>query len=104
MKSVVSPAELQVLALVATERTGPEIASLYRQEAQRDLPHGTLYAALRRLRGRGLVADREEPDVDRRIRVFRATREGLAALQRSRAFYGRLSFFGVGADGVESAR
>ncbi len=98
MRSVVSPAELQVLALVATERTGPEIASLYRQEARRDLPHGTLYAALRRLRGRHLVASREEPGEDARIRYFVATPQGLASLQWSRAFYGRLGYFGLVAE------
>ena len=103
-KSVLSPVELQILALITTERTGRQVAELYRHEAGRRIAHGSLYTSLRRLRARGLVTAREDRAEDCRIRYFLATREGMEALQRSRAYYGRLGYFGLAAETIGSVR
>ena len=103
-KSVLSPVELQILALVVDERTGRDVAALFEREAGRRIPFGSLYTSFRRMRARGLVTSREDRDQDGRIKYFLATPRGLATLQRSRAFYGRLGYFGLVAEGLEAAR
>ncbi len=99
-----SPQELQLLSLITTARTGRQVAALYRQESGQRISWGSLYTSLRRMRTRGLVASREEPDEDGRIKYFLATQQGLAALQRSRAFYGRLGYFGLVSEDAELVR
>lgn len=99
---ILSPMELQLLALVTTERTGREVAELYGRESGRRIAHGSLYTTFRRLRARGLVTAREDKGNDARIRFFLATRDGMNLLQRSRAYYGRLGHYGLFADAMES--
>ena len=100
VKKTLAPIELQILALVVQERTGREVAALFEREAGRRIPFGSLYTSFRRMGARGLVTSREEPDEDGRIKYFLATPQGLAALQRSRAFYGKLGYFGLLAESV----
>jgi DNA-binding PadR family transcriptional regulator len=56
-----------------------------RSEGAFDLAEGTVYPALYRLEGKGLLASGwAEPDVGRRRRVYRLTRKGRAELVRQR--------------------
>ena len=54
-RKVLSPVELQILALVVEERTGREVAALFEREAGRRIPFGSLYTSFRRMRVRGLM-------------------------------------------------
>lgn len=56
-----------------------------RSEGAFDLAEGTLYPALYRLERRGLVTSRWETAHGRRRRVYRLTRNGIAALRRHRS-------------------
>jgi DNA-binding PadR family transcriptional regulator len=49
-----------------------------------DLPEGTIYPALHRLEGTGLVASRWSSESGRRRRVYSLTRRGRAALAERR--------------------
>ena len=91
---MLSPVELKVLSLVLEERTGREIAALYRKQTGDRIPFGTLYSTLRRTRARGWVRMREDRELDPRIRLFVATAEGAEELERSREHYAELSEFG----------
>ncbi len=94
-KKVLTPVELQLLALVTSERSGREIARLYREETGEPVPFGTLYATLRRMRERGWVQMRNDRDLDGRIRLFRATASGLQAVEGARSYYDELASFGA---------
>ena len=95
MKTMLSPVGLKVLALVLEERTGREVASLYRHQTGKRIPHGTLYSTLRRLRARGWVRMREDRDLDPRVRLFVATAEGTGELERAREHYADLASFAL---------
>ena len=97
MKIMLSPAELKVLALVSEERSGQEVARLYGQQTGEQIPHGTLYSSLRRLRERGWVRMRSDRELDPRVRLFLATKEGADELERARGHYAELSIFGQSA-------
>ncbi len=101
MKTMLSPAELKVLALVSEERSGREVAHLYRQQTGERIPFGTLYSTLRRMRERGWVRMRRDREFDPRIRLFVATADGLKQLDRARGHYGELAHFGLGMIQVE---
>ena len=94
-EKIASPVELQLLALVGAEVSGPEVAALYRRRTGRRISRGTLYTSLRRLRGRGWVGMRLDPDADRRTRLFRATPEGTGALAEAREHYRGLAGFAL---------
>lgn len=93
MKTLLSPAELRVLALVSEERSGREVAHRYWRQTGERIPHGTLYSTLRRMRERGWVRMRQDRELDPRIRLFVATVEGADELERARAFYEDLALF-----------
>ncbi len=90
---MLSPAEVKVLALVSEERSGREVARLYGRQTGNEIPHGTLYSTLRRLRERGWVRMREDRELDPRVRLFVATLDGVRELERARAFYEDLALF-----------
>ena len=94
-KKVLTPVELQLLALVTSERSGREVARLCREETGEPVPFGTLYATFRRLRRRGFVQMRSDQYEDGRVRFFLITNAGAHVLERSRAHYARVSTFGV---------
>ncbi|MEM7305114.1 MAG: helix-turn-helix transcriptional regulator [Planctomycetota bacterium] len=80
--------ELQaaIMQLLIRPRTGKEVAERYKaQNEGREIPYGTLYTLIRRLRAREYVTiDRRETSKqsDRRYRVFKLTGAGVAALNR----------------------
>jgi len=96
MKDLLTPAELKVLSLVTEERSGREIARLYSREAGERIPYGTLYSTLRRMRARGWVRMRADPELDSRVRLFVAAEAGLNELERARDEYATLATFGSG--------
>ena len=91
---VLSPTELQLLSLITSERAGREVARLYEGEAGQAISYGTLYTTLRRMRERGWVGMREDRELDRRIRLFVATMDGVHELDSARGHYASLSRFG----------
>jgi DNA-binding PadR family transcriptional regulator len=93
-----SPMELQVLALVAEERTGAEVAVSFERETGATIAHGTLYSALRRLRQKGWVRMEARPDPDRRLRYFGITPDGALALSNARGHHSWLAHFGAAGD------
>ncbi len=94
MKTMLSPIELKVLALVSEERSGREVARLYGRQTGSRIPHGTLYSTLRRMRERGWVQMRRDRELDPRIRLFVATAAGTSELEQTRSQYASLSQFG----------
>lgn len=89
-----SPIELQLLALVVSERSGREVAKLFEKETGHPISYGTLYTTYRRLREAGWVTVREDEDQDGRIRFFRITALGADALDHGRQYYAGLAAFG----------
>ena len=87
MKTMLSAVELKVLALVSEERSGREVAGLYRKQTGSKIPHGTLYSTLRRLRERGWVRMHRDRKLDPRIRLFVATAAGTSELEQTRSQY-----------------
>ena len=90
---MLAPVEVKVLALVLEERTGREVAALYRRQTGDQLPRGSLYSALRRMRQRGWVRMRADRELDPRLRLFVATADGVRELERARVFYEDLALF-----------
>ena len=83
-----SPIEAQLLALISDEeRSGREVAMLYKQETGRSISYGTLYTTFRRLKERGLVRSRDGEDEDGRLRYFKITGEGRFAKSKAHEFY-----------------
>jgi len=85
--------ELEQLVLLAAMRLeerayAPEIARLLEEHAGRELSRGTLYAALDRLEGRGLIEWTVESTAarrgDRRRRRFSVTEAGVETLASTR--------------------
>lgn len=90
-----SPVETQLLALVDSERSGREVAKLYQQETGKEIPYGTLYTTFRRLKEAGWVTARDDEDEDGRVRYFRITGIGAAALSDARDYYRGLAGFAL---------
>lgn len=98
-----SAVEMQLLALVAVrERAGREVARLYRDESGRSISYGTLYTTFRRLKDSRWVTTRDDQSVDGRVRYFRITAKGAAALQAAREHHVALANFGLQARGATS--
>jgi len=89
-----SSVELQLLTLVVTERSGIEVAGLFKRETDSTISPGTLYTTFRRMRDAGWVSVRDGVDEDGRIRYFKITAIGAKALDRGRTHYRELSGFG----------
>ncbi len=90
-KDLPTPTELQLLALVVTERNGREAAQLYQQETGAKISYGTLYTTFRRLREKGWVRTARRHSTDARVRCLRITSLGQRRLQEGRTHYGSLS-------------
>lgn len=84
--------EFEHLVLLATLRLGdqafaPGVAKVLEERAGREMSRGTLYAALERLEGRGLITWDEAPPTaargGHRRRRFEVTPSGRAALSSS---------------------
>lgn len=91
-----STTEFQLLAVIgARDMAGREIAAAFEREEGRSISFGTLYTVLGRLKEAGYLASRDDTDADGRVRFFKITGQGSAALNSSRKEYARLSAFGV---------
>lgn len=83
------------LLLLAVLESGPAhgyavISALReRSDGAFDLPEGTVYPALHRLEGAGLIASSAEVVSGRQRRVYALTRSGRAALRRRRTEWER---------------
>ena len=87
---VLTPVEFRVLALLGdVERTGVEVLEVYESRTGEEASRHTLYAALRRMRGDGLVRVTESG----RESGFCVTAKGRRAVDESRGFYGELAAF-----------
>jgi DNA-binding PadR family transcriptional regulator len=96
MKSLPSPVEMQLLALVADrEMSGRDVAKLYELQTGTAISYGTLYTTFRRLKESGWVKVREDEDEDGRVRFFQIDIDGRKALQEGREHYRRISQFGL---------
>ena len=93
-KSLPSVGEFQLLALVFGERSGREVAKLYKKEVGAAISYGTLYSTFKRLREAGWVTVRDAQDEDGRVRNFRITGSGVTAWESARARYRVLIKFG----------
>jgi DNA-binding PadR family transcriptional regulator len=91
-----SDVEFQLLALTVTERSGREVAKLFRKATGRAISYGTLYTTFRRLREWGWITVRDDEDGDGRVRWFRITRPGARAVNAARERYRELAAFPVG--------
>jgi DNA-binding PadR family transcriptional regulator len=91
MHKLPSPCEFELLSLALMERSGREIAGLYRSATGKPIAYGTLYTTLRRMKERGWVSSRESADADGRLRFFRITGKGTRAreqfTERTNAWY-----------------
>jgi len=68
------------------------LEELRRRSGERfDLPEGTVYPALHRLEGAGLLQSRWEEHGGRRRRVYVTSRKGREALARERSAWGAFS-------------
>lgn len=90
-----SPVEMQLLALVTTERSGREVALRYKEETGKSISYGTLYTTFRRLKEAGWVDVRDDADEDGRIRFFLINGAGVRALEEARAYFTSLASFGL---------
>lgn len=91
-----SSTEFQLLTLVVTERSGRDVAQLFKKETGRTISYGTLYTTFRRLREWGWVTVRDDGDEDGRVRWFRITASGSKAMDRAREQFRGLAEFGLG--------
>ena len=82
-----SQLELMLLALLRRPAHGYELVEELRSVSggALDVPEGTVYPALYRLEGAGLLSSSETLVAGRRRRVYRLTRRGMTALERRRA-------------------
>lgn len=94
-----SDVEMQLLALVDTERSGREVALRYKAETGRTISYGTLYTTFRRLKEEGWVSVRDDADEDGRVRYFKITGAGVTALRSAREHHASLAAFALGATG-----
>ncbi|MEM7248533.1 MAG: PadR family transcriptional regulator, partial [Acidobacteriota bacterium] len=92
---VPSAREMQLLALVVVERSGLEVADLFKRETGNSISPGSLYTTFRRLREAGWVKARSDEDEDGRVRYFKLTGTGVEVLNAARAHYARLARFGL---------
>ena len=91
---ILSATELRLVALVTTERSGREVAQLYKRETGKAISYGTLYTTFRRLKEKGWVRVRDDTDRDGRVRYFSVTGKGSTAWALSRKHYAALAAFG----------
>lgn len=94
-----SETEFRLLALVASERSGREVAKAFEKETKRPIAYGTLYVTFGRLKDAGWVTVRDDEDADGRVRWFRITAEGSKAMKRAREHYHGLATFGLSLGG-----
>ena len=87
-----SETEYRLLAIMGgNERSGREIAKLFRDETGKAISYGTLYTSFRRLAEKGFVRVRDDEDQDGRIRFFRITGAGFSTLIDARTHYSQLA-------------
>lgn len=91
-----SPLEMQLLALVADdERSGRQVARLYKEETGETIGYGSLYTCFRRMVEAGWVTVRDDQDEDGRVRFFKIDIDGRRALTSGREFYAEVANFGL---------
>ena len=78
-----SPTEFDLLsALGMREVSGRDLAKRYESETGKSMSYGTLYTAMRRLKDSGWVTARDDEEGDRRVRHFKLSDSGAAALPK----------------------
>lgn len=77
-----------------TELTGRELAQAYEKETGKSISYGTLYTTMRRLEEEKWVSSREDTDADGRLKYFKLTNGGHAALRAAHGELRRLLNFG----------
>ena len=100
VSSPLSPKEIQLLALVTTERAGRDVAKCYAEETGSSISYGTLYTTFRRLKEKGWVSSHDAKGGDGRVRYFRITGAGAQALAAARNFHAELAQFGLATGGA----
>lgn len=75
-----SEKELRLLVLVANERTGREVAAVYKSEYGKPISYGTLYITFSRMKDAGWIDVREGVDQDGRLKYFKLTLPGRRAI------------------------
>ncbi len=100
-KKLPSEKEFQLMTLVIRERSGREVAKLYRESVGKPISYGTLYTTFSRLRDEtGWVRYRDKQSGDGRVRLIELTGTGAKALNRARRHYSELAGFGLADDQV----
>lgn len=91
---IVSDLEFQLLVLLGEgPLNGPGLTAAFGQAVGKEIPHGSLYTTLRRLRSSGHV-EAARSRANRREQVFTRTRHGECAVEENRRYYRQLAMFG----------
>jgi DNA-binding PadR family transcriptional regulator len=77
---------MELLGLLATERSGRELSKLYQKLTGRKIQYATIYQQLGRLHRSGWVTKRFDTN-DERVRLFRTSGEGEKARLRGVDYY-----------------
>lgn len=99
---VPSPRELQLLALVVSERIGREIVKHYESKTGKRLPYGTAYTLLNSMAEAGWISSKDDIRNGRRVRRYQIQSGGSKALNRARDYYRGLADFSVTAKGEQA--
>lgn len=81
--------EFRILVLLGAEMTGTGLAEAYAVRTGKELPAGTMYVMLQRLRLSGLIEARVD-DNDGRVKWFRTTQKGGVRVEMARQRYREL--------------
>lgn len=92
-KELPSDTEFRLMVLVDVERSGRQVAQLYKRATGKEIPNGTIYTAFRRLQERDWVTVRCYEGEDGRVRWYEITPSGKQALGRVRKRYRSLARF-----------
>lgn len=74
-----------LFALGLREVNGRDLALRYEKENGKPISYGTLYTTMTRLKEAGWVEAREDEQGDRRVRLFKLSGSGSAALPKLRS-------------------
>jgi DNA-binding PadR family transcriptional regulator len=86
-----SRTQYQLLSLLVKERTGREVADLFRDRFRRTIARGTMYTTLGRMEEEGWVKSRDSRGQDRRVRHFKLTGAGARALNEAQQEFSDLA-------------
>jgi DNA-binding PadR family transcriptional regulator len=92
---ILNELELKLVA-IANRRmsTGREILNIYNREVNAELPKGTLYPTMKKMKDHGIIVlDLSARDF--RSRIFWVTKYGKKVLRESRKYYSDLAGYGL---------